>query len=110
MSKHSILRYQEAKRRPCPYVRLEPDNQIAGDLLWLAMAPRFNVFFEGLRLQLEKVYHPLKVLRAYRRAVWAMQQPIAMDAMGLSKKSQPRTPPTRHRQAVRRPQKRPMRR
>ena len=110
MSKPSILRYQEVKKRPCPYVRLEPGNFIASDLLWIGMAPRFNVFFEGLRQLFEKAYHPLKVLRAYRRAIWAMQQPTSMDAMGLSKKSQPRTPPTRHRQPVRRPQKRPMRR
>jgi hypothetical protein len=86
MHRHSILRFQQAKNRPCPLVLLEPDNDLASDLLWIAMAPRLNPFFEAFRTQLERVYGPIRVIRALRRAINAMQQPEALDAMGYGKK------------------------
>jgi hypothetical protein len=89
MHPKSILRFQQAKQRACPLVLLEPDNDIASDLLWIAMAPRLNPFFEAFRTQLERVYGPIRVIRALRRAINAMQQPEALEAMGYSKKPKP---------------------
>jgi hypothetical protein len=36
------------------------------------MAPRLNPFFDAFRTQLERVYGPLRVIRAIRRAINAM--------------------------------------
>ena len=53
MSKDAIKRFQQAKQRACPLVILDKGNDLAADLLWMAMAPRFNPFFDALRAQLE---------------------------------------------------------
>lgn len=90
MSEGAINRFQQAMRRPCPFVELMEENEYAAELCFLALGERLQPLLAvyGSAVGRSDTMPAIREARSIKRAIIALQSDVVNDLLNTGEASQ----------------------
>jgi hypothetical protein len=90
MSQGAIERFQQAMRRPCPFVALMEENEYSAELCMLSLGERLQPLLSvyGSAVGRSGVVTPIREARQIKRAIIALQSDVVNDLLNTGEQAQ----------------------